>query len=83
MRVSERMACRLAGLSRSAYRRALQADTVADPDAALREWLSEEDFTALFRVKRSLRDLMLISQAAQAHFEATYGTVGEGSASRA
>lgn len=51
--------------------------------AALREWLSEEDFTALFRVKRSLRDLMLISQAAQAHFEATYGPVGEDSASRA
>ena len=39
MRVSERMACRLAGLSRSAYRRTLKADIVADPDAALREWL--------------------------------------------
>lgn len=39
MRVSERMACRLTGLSRSAYRRTLKADTVADPDAALREWL--------------------------------------------
>ena len=33
------MACRLTGLSRSAYRRTLKADTVADPDAALREWL--------------------------------------------
>ncbi len=32
------MACRLTGLSRSAYRRTLKADTVADPDAALREW---------------------------------------------
>lgn len=39
MRVSERMACRLTGLSRSAYRRTLKAATVADPDAALREWL--------------------------------------------
>ncbi|MCT2992288.1 IS3 family transposase [Propionibacterium freudenreichii] len=39
LRVSERMACRLAGLSRSAYRRPLQGDTVADPDRALRDWL--------------------------------------------
>ncbi len=39
MRVSERMACRLAELSRSAYRRTLKSDTGADPDAALREWL--------------------------------------------
>ena len=37
--MSERMACRLVGLSRSAYRRPLNADTVADPDRALREWL--------------------------------------------
>ncbi len=37
--MSERMACRLAGLSRSAYRRPLNADTVTDPDRALREWL--------------------------------------------
>ncbi len=33
------MACRLAGLSRSAYRRPLKGDTVADPDRALRDWL--------------------------------------------
>ena len=33
------MACRLVGLSRSAYRRPLKGDTVADPDRALREWL--------------------------------------------
>jgi len=33
------MACRLAGLSRSAYRRVIKSDTIADPDAALREWL--------------------------------------------
>ncbi|WP_375352188.1 IS3 family transposase [Kocuria varians] len=39
LQVSERMACRLAGLSRSAYRRPLNADTVTDPDRALREWL--------------------------------------------
>ncbi|MEX3566339.1 IS3 family transposase [Micrococcus endophyticus] len=39
LRVSERMACRLVGLSRSAYRRPLKDDTVADPDRALREWL--------------------------------------------
>ncbi|UOE43169.1 IS3 family transposase [Agromyces larvae] len=39
LRVSERMACRLAGLSRSAYRRPLKGDTVADPDRALRDWL--------------------------------------------
>ena len=37
--MSERMACRLTGLSRSAYRRPLQGDTVADPDGALRAWL--------------------------------------------
>ncbi|MCT2181312.1 IS3 family transposase, partial [Kocuria sp. p3-SID1433] len=40
-RVSERMACRLVGLSRSAYRRPLKGDTVADPDRALREWLRD------------------------------------------
>ncbi|MCV7450508.1 IS3 family transposase, partial [Micrococcus luteus] len=39
LRVSERMACRLVGLSRSAYRRPLKGDTVADPDRALRKWL--------------------------------------------
>ncbi|MGW0361872.1 IS3 family transposase [Micrococcus luteus] len=39
LRVSERMACRLVGLSRSAYRRPLKGDTVADPDRAFREWL--------------------------------------------
>ena len=33
------MACRLVGLSRSAYRRPLKGDTVADPDRALRQWL--------------------------------------------
>ncbi len=33
------MACRLAGLSSSAYRRPLQSETTADPDLALREWL--------------------------------------------
>ena len=37
--MSERMACRLVGLSRSAYRRPLKGDTAADPDRALREWL--------------------------------------------
>ncbi|WP_431790985.1 IS3 family transposase [Kocuria palustris] len=41
LRVSERMACRLVGLSRSAYRRPLKGDTVADPDRALREWLRD------------------------------------------
>ncbi|WNB89366.1 IS3 family transposase [Glutamicibacter protophormiae] len=39
LQVSERMACRLAGLSRSAYRRPLKGDTTADPDRALRDWL--------------------------------------------
>ncbi|MFB9283730.1 IS3 family transposase [Pseudoclavibacter helvolus] len=39
LRVSERMACRLVGLSRSAHRRPLKGDTVADPDRAFREWL--------------------------------------------
>jgi len=33
------MACRLAGLSRAAYRRPLNANTTADPDRALRAWL--------------------------------------------
>lgn len=35
------MACRLAGLSRSAWRRPLRGDTPADPDRALRDWLRE------------------------------------------
>ncbi len=33
--VSERMACRLAGLSRSAYRRPLKGDAAADPEGLL------------------------------------------------
>ena len=33
------MACRLAGLSRSVYRRPLKGETTADPDRALRDWL--------------------------------------------
>ena len=33
------MACHLAGLSRSAYRRPLKGDTVEDLDRALRDWL--------------------------------------------
>ena len=33
------MACRLAGLSRSAYRRPLKGETTDDPDMALRDWL--------------------------------------------
>ena len=37
--MSERMACRLAGLSRSAYRRPLKGQDPADPDRALRDWL--------------------------------------------
>ena len=39
--VSERLACRLVGLSRSAFRRPLQADTPDDPDLALRAWLRD------------------------------------------
>ncbi len=39
--MSERMACRLAGLPRSAWRRPLNHDTVADPDQALRAWLRQ------------------------------------------
>ena len=39
MNMSERMACRVVGLSRSAYRRPPQAHTPADPDAVLREQL--------------------------------------------
>ncbi len=37
--ISERLACRLAGLSRSAFHRPLKADTPDDPDLALRAWL--------------------------------------------
>ncbi|MEN2513157.1 IS3 family transposase [Gordonia polyisoprenivorans] len=37
--MSERMACKVVGLSRSAYRCLPQAQTPADPDAALREQL--------------------------------------------
>lgn len=35
------MACRLAGLSRSAWRRPLNHDTVDDPDHSLRAWLRQ------------------------------------------
>ncbi|WP_155827027.1 IS3 family transposase [Jongsikchunia kroppenstedtii] len=37
--MSERLACKVVGLSRSAYRRPLQAQTPADPDADLRAQL--------------------------------------------
>ena len=37
--MSERMACRVVGLSRSVHRRLPRAQTAADPDAALREQL--------------------------------------------
>ena len=36
--ISERLACRLVGLSRSAFRRPLKADTPDDPDLALRDY---------------------------------------------
>ncbi len=39
--VSERLACRLLGLSKSAFRRPLAADTPNDPDLALRAWLRD------------------------------------------
>lgn len=37
--ISERLACRLVGLSRSAFRRPLKGHTPDDPDKALRAWL--------------------------------------------
>lgn len=37
--MSERLACKAVGLSRSTYRRLPSAQTPADPDAQLREWL--------------------------------------------
>lgn len=52
------------------------------PTQVLKRWLSEEDAATLFEQHPSLRDLTLIVQAAQAHFEATYGPKGEGLASR-
>ena len=39
--VSDLLACRLVGLSRSAFRRPLKADIVDDPDRALRAWLRD------------------------------------------
>lgn len=39
--LSERLACRLVGLSRSAFCRPLKADTSEDPDRALRAWLRD------------------------------------------
>jgi putative transposase len=39
--VSERLACQLVGLSRSAFHRPLKADTSEDPDRALRAWLRD------------------------------------------
>ncbi len=35
------MACRVSGLSRSAYRRGLKGEMAADPDRALRDWLRD------------------------------------------
>ena len=37
--MSERLACKAVGLARSTYRRIPVAQTAADPDAELREWL--------------------------------------------
>ena len=37
--MSERLACKAVGLARSTYRRIPLAQTPADPDAQLREWL--------------------------------------------
>jgi len=37
--MSERLACKAVGLARSTYRRIPLAQTPADPDADLREWL--------------------------------------------
>jgi putative transposase len=37
--MSERLACKAVGLTRSTYRRLPQAQTPADPDAPLRAWL--------------------------------------------
>jgi putative transposase len=39
LRMSERLACKAVGLSRSTYRRVPLAQTPADPDADMREWL--------------------------------------------
>lgn len=39
--VSEQLACRLVGLSRSAFRLPLKAGTSEDPDLALRSWLRD------------------------------------------
>lgn len=39
--ISERLACRIVGLSRSAFRRPLNSETKSDPDTALRQWLCE------------------------------------------
>ena len=39
--VSERLACRLVGLSRSTFRRPLKTDAPDDPDRALRAWLRD------------------------------------------
>ena len=41
MGLSERLACRVAGLSRSAYRRPLNAERGDDPDSGLRMWLRD------------------------------------------
>ena len=41
MKVSERFACRVAGQHRSTQRHRPVSQTVADPDAALREWLRD------------------------------------------
>ncbi|BBU22226.1 hypothetical protein MYXE_20160 [Mycobacterium xenopi] len=39
--VSERLACKAVGLARSTYRRSPLAQTPADPDAELRQWLRD------------------------------------------
>ncbi len=50
MGMSERAACRVTGMTRSTFRRQPQADTPADPDRWLRDWLQ-----AWTRIERNAR----------------------------
>lgn len=51
--------------------------------AALREWLSEEDFDALIEAFPTYRKLNPVIQRVMAKYEAQWGTEGEGGASTA
>jgi len=49
--------------------------------AALRKWLDEKDYENLRADRLTLRQVEVLVQRVQAHYEGTFGNTGEGSAS--